>query len=100
MKPFFLAMIILIGTYISPVHAGSCVSGNQTHNLEEMAEIYFMQMDLNDDGSVDKVEFEESKVSQVIKSFDGLKPNENGFVLKMTFIRAFIKAHSKPKIEV
>jgi uncharacterized UPF0160 family protein len=100
MKTLILAVIILLGTHISPVQADSCDGDNHVHNYEKMAEMYFMQMDLNDDGSVDKVEFEKSKLSQMIRSFDVLRPDENGFVHKADFIQAFVKAHSKPKTEV
>ena len=100
MKILALAMIILIGTHISSVQAGSCGGQNHDHNFGKMAEMYFMQMDLNDDGAVDKVEFEKSKISQMVKSFDVLQPDKNGFVQKAAFIQAFINAHSKPKTEV
>ena len=93
-------MILLIGTHTSPAQAVSCGGENHVKYFEEMAETYFMQMDLNNDGTVDKAEFEESKMSKMIKSFDVLQPDENGIVQKTYFIEAFIKAHSKPRTEV
>ena len=86
--------------YIPPVQASSCGGKSHVHNFQEMAEMYFKKLDLNDDDLIDKVEFEESKMPRMIDSFDVLQPDENGFVQKTDFIQNFIKAHSKPKIEV
>ena len=41
-----------------------------------------MQKGMNNDGSVDNAEFEVSKMSKMIKSFDVLQPDENGIVKK------------------
>ena len=65
-----------------------------------MAEKYFMQMDLNNDGSIDIAGFKETKTSKMIMSFDVLQPDENRIIQKTGFIKAFIKAHSKPRTEV
>lgn len=99
MKLLFLAMTLLVGTHISPAQASSCGGENHVKHFEKMAEKYFMQMDLNNDGSIDKVEFEESQMSKMINSFDVLQPDENGVIQKIDFIKAFIKAHLTPRTE-
>ena len=54
-------------------------------------------MDLNGDKVVTKEEFEKSKMRKMVKSFDALKPDDNGVVKRSSFIELFIKAHSTPK---
>ena len=100
MKILIMAMILIVGTFVAPVQAVSCDGTNHVHNPQKMAEMYFSQMGLNGDGTVNKSEFEKSKISQLIKSFDMLKPGVDGLVDKTAFIQAFIKVHSKPRTEV
>ena len=69
------------------------------YSYQEMAEKYFDHMDLNKDKILDKAEFEKSKFSKMMKSFDALQPNENGVVQRDTFIKTFMEAHSKPAAE-
>ena len=77
--------------------AGSCGGAAHKHSPEEMANHYFDKMDLNGDKAVTKEEFEKAKMEKMVKSFDALKPNDEGIVKRDSFIKLFIKAHSKPK---
>ena len=100
MNKLIITLFLIIGAFVNPVQASSCGGENHVHNTKKMAEIYFIEMDLDGDGKVNKAEFGKSKISKKIKSFDLLKPDEEGLVQKKTFIRMFVKAHSEPKIEI
>ena len=93
----------ILGAIAAPALGGNCGSENMgyghKHSYQEMAEKYFDHMDLNKDKILDKAEFEKSKFSKMINSFDVLQPNENGVVQRDTFIKTFMEAHSKPAAE-
>jgi Ca2+-binding EF-hand superfamily protein len=93
-------LTLIIGAFVNPAQASSCGGENHVHNTQKMAEMYFMEMDLDGDGTVNKTEFGQSKISKMIKPFDVLRPDEEGLVQKTTLILAFVKAHSKPKTEI
>ena len=100
MKTLLSIMILLISTNITSAYADGCGSEIHVKKFEKIAEQYFMQMDVNNDGSVNKLEFEKSEVSKMVNSFDVLQPDENGFVHKIDFIKAFIRAHTQSETEV
>ena len=93
----------ILGAVAAPALGGNCGSENMgygnKHSYQEMAETYFDHMDLNKDKVLDKAEFEKSKFSKIINSFDVLQPNENDVVQRDTFIKTFMEAHSKPAAE-
>ena len=99
MKTLSFVMILSICIHISPAQADGCDGANHAQNFGKIAETYFMQMDLNNDGSINKLEFEKSKMSKMIDSFNALQPDKNGFVQKKDFIKTFIKAHSNLETE-
>ena len=92
-----------VGVIAAPALAGSCdsekIGHGHTHSYQEMAEKYFDQMDLNKDRILNKAEFEKSKFSKMVKSFDVLQPDSGGVVQRDTFIKTFVAAHSKPETE-
>ena len=100
MKYTILAGLMTALVGFAPAHAGSCGGGNHVHSPQEMATKYFDQIDVNSDEIITKAEFEASSMATMIKSFDVLRPDENGRVGKSDFIEAFVKAHPAPKNEV
>ena len=66
MKILIMAIILIVRTFVTPVQAVSCGGTNHVHNPQKMEELYFSQMDLNVDVTVNKSEFEKSKISQLI----------------------------------
>ena len=100
MKYTILAVLMTALIGFAPAHAGSCGGGNHVHSPQEMATKYFDQIDVNRDEIITKAEFEASSMAKMIKSFDVLRPDENGRVAKSDFIEAFVKAHPAPKNEV
>ena len=93
----------IVGAIAAPARGGSCnsekIGYDHKHSYQAMAEKYFDHMDLNKDKILDKTEFEKSKFSKMINSFDSLKPDESGVVRRDTFIKTFMEAHSKPATE-
>ena len=100
MKYTILAALMTALIGFAPAHAGSCGGGNHAHSPLEMATKYFDQIDVNSDEIITRAEFEASSMAKMIKSFDVLRPDENGRVAKSDFIEAFVKAHAAPKNEV
>jgi hypothetical protein len=56
-------------------------------------------MDTDSDQIVTKAEFEASAMTNMVKSFDVLGPDENDEVTKSTFIKIFMQAHPAHKTE-
>ena len=100
MKYTILAVLMTALIGFAPAYAGGCGGDNHVHSPQEMATKYFDQMDVNSDETITKAEFEASSMAKMIKSFDVLRPDENGRVAKSDFIEAFVKAHPAPKNEV
>ena len=100
MKYTIMAVLMTALIGFAPAYAGSCGGGNHVHSPQEMATKYFDQIDVNSDEIITKAEFEASSMAKMIKSFDVLRPDENGRVAKSDFIEAFVKAHAAPKNEV
>ena len=100
MKHTTLAVLMTALIGFAPAHAGSCGGGNHVHSPQEMATKYFDQIDVNSDEIITKAEFEASSMAKMVKSFDVLRPDENGRVARSDFIEAFVKAHTAPKNEV
>jgi hypothetical protein len=99
MKHIIPAVFMSMFFAFSPAYAGSCGGGDHAHNLEEMASKYFNRMDVNGDEIITKAEFETSTMTNMIKSFDALQPNESGVVTKSDFIETFVKMHPVTKNE-
>jgi|AACY02.7.fsa_nt_gi hypothetical protein len=83
-----------------PAHAGSCGGADHVHDPKEMASKYFDKMDKNNDKVVTKAEFEASPFSKMLTSYEMLQPNEAGVVERKSFIKTFIRAHSKKGREI
>ena len=60
---------------------------------QELAKFYFEHMDFNQDKTLDRSEFEKSKFSTRIKSFDAMRSNENGVVSLDAFIKSYVETH-------
>ena len=97
MKILASAVLVTVLFLAPAAMAGSCGGAAHTHSPKEMANHYFDKMDLNGDKVVTKEEFEKSKMQKMVKSFDALKPDDNGVVKRSSFIELFIKAYSTPK---
>ena len=100
MKKLIIAFTLIIGAFVNPAQAGNCGGENHMHNTQKIAEMYFMEMDLDGNGTINNAEFVKSKISKMIKSFDVLQPDEEGLVHKTAFIQSFVEAHSEPKTEI
>ena len=83
-----------------PAYAGSCGGADHVHEPKEMASKYFDKMDKNNDKVVTKAEFEASPFSKMLTSYEMLQPNEAGVVERKSFIKTFIRAHSKKGREI
>ena len=99
MKYIISAIFVSVLFAIPPAYAGSCDGGGHAHNLQEMASKYFNQMDVNGDEIITKAEFEASTMTNMVKSFAALQPNESGVVTKSDFIETFVKMHPVKKNE-
>jgi Ca2+-binding EF-hand superfamily protein len=99
MKYIIPAVVVSALFALSPAYAGSCGGGDHAHNLEEMASKYFNRMDANGDEIITKEEFEASTMTNMVKSFADLQPNESGVVTKSDFIETFVKMHPVTKNE-
>ena len=100
MKYIIPAVVVSALFALSPAYAGSCGGGgDHAHNLQEMASKYFNRMDANGDEIITKEEFEASTMTNMVKSFADLQPNESGVVTKSDFIETFVKMHPVTKNE-
>ena len=91
-----IAALIILSTSGLPSIAGSYSDiqiGFPAPTHRELAKFYFEHMDFNEDKTLDRSEFENSKFSTRIESFDAMKPNENGVVSLDGFIKYYVETN-------
>ena len=87
------ALIILITSGSATIAGsyGDIQIGFPAPTHQELAKFYFGHMDFNEDKTLDRSEFENSKFSTRIESFDAMKPNENGVLSFDGFIKYYVE---------
>ncbi|MAI49383.1 MAG: hypothetical protein CMM16_02310 [Rhodospirillaceae bacterium] len=96
-----ITLIVFVTALIAgSAYAGSCGGMGHTHSAQEMAEMYFSQMDANSDALVSEDEFKASTMTKFVKNFKALKPNAQGLVEKEAFLKLFKAAHSTNQPQV
>ena len=87
------ALILLITSGSSSIAGsyGDIQIGFLAPPHQELAKFYFGNMDFNEDKKLDRSEFENSKFSTRIESFNAMKPNENGVVSLDDFIKYYVE---------